>query len=119
MGVSIDLHVLDHAKLMENLAKAGAGDEGRVNEILDRFGHRIGEKYVILNNEYHDDGNPYYGLMAVMDAAFGLKWVLDGGKGDTHDVIARTPGWLKGISYADTHDIAERLGIDISEGERP
>ena len=113
MGINIDLHVFDYEAFMDRLSEVGASDRGRINAILDECGHRLADKYVLLNDEYHEDSNPYYTLFSLLDAAFGL----DDLRKNSHGAAMDTPGWNKGISGIDRDDVAARLGITLPDDE--
>lgn len=110
MGISIDLHVLDYKQIMQNLKDEGCDDEDRINQILDVCGHRLGDKYVILNNEY-GEMSPWYNLEVLLMNAF------DVGRETGGLSLSDVDGWLEGVSTVDLEDAAEKLGITIKEDD--
>jgi hypothetical protein len=107
MGISIDLHIYDYARLMDALEEKGATDRDLAARILARCGHHLGEHYVLLNNEY-GEFSPYYKVARLFDAAF---------KGtDFFDVFLNLTR-RNGISWVDDEDVAEALGIELGDEE--
>ena len=107
MGISIDVHMYNKPALLDALQKWGATDLDKAVRILEQFGTFAGDTYVLLNNEYYDGGNPYYGLLNVLDKAFG--------RDDVHTKVFLTDLRTEGISWADEREIAEELGINMDD----
>lgn len=75
MGRSVNLYSYDYEKLKNELIKyCGAKTEEetkKLEEILTDFGNIIGDRYIILNNEFWEDYSCYYNVASVIDNAFG------------------------------------------------
>jgi hypothetical protein len=111
MGMSVDVHSYDYEKLVEKLQKIGASDKALLEKILAKFGERIGDRYILVNNEYWDEYNSYYNLPNLIDSAFGIKdsfdIFLNGEDCDRRDVNFN----------ASDCEVAEELGIELLEEE--
>ncbi len=101
MGVRIDIKRYKSEELIEKLKEWGADNDELAVSVLKECGMFIGDEYVLLNNEYHSEYNPYYTVGKLFDLAFGktdsFRVFLNNGK--------------SGISSVDGDDIADRLGI--------
>ena len=78
MSVDIDLYAYDYkqlvSKIVEHLKLGGTKkDLDLIQNILERFGYitKDNEEYIILNNEWYEDGNPYFNICTVICSAFG------------------------------------------------
>lgn len=109
MGVNIDVRIYNKPALLERLAAWGATDADLTGRILDACGTTFGDVYVLLNNEYYEDENPYYHICDLIEAAFHAEDSFDVFL-DTHNEISRD-----GIAAIDVEDIAARLGISLPD----
>lgn len=104
MGRCVDVCIYNYNDLVENFVKEGCEDKELLEKILLKFGHHIGEKYVILCNEFYEEYNPKWELMDLIKNIFKLKtralW-------DTKKEY--------GISGACAYEVAEELGIEYEE----
>ena len=48
-------------------------DNQKLEDILRTFGNVIGDRYVILNNEFWEDYSCYYNVSTVIDKAFKVE----------------------------------------------
>jgi hypothetical protein len=104
MGVSIDLYKYNYPALVESLMKIeGVNDKQKLEKILSKCGEIFGDTYLILNNEYYEDGNPYYGVASLIDSAFGIE--------DSFDVFLEDR--QHAIDYISPEDIAGEVGFEI------
>jgi len=113
MGISVDLYIYNYTKLRAELVKAGADNIPLLDDILVSCGHLVGDKFFLLNNELCDDGNPYYEVSSLLDAAFPAM-LKEEGVIDAFDVIVDTERDA-GINYVEKEEIACRLGIALGE----
>lgn len=104
MGISIDLYIFEYAKLMKKLIKLGA-EEILLYKILTECGTISGGKYILLNNEKHDDGNPFNIVCDLIDSAFNVR--------DSIDVFL--DDFKMGKNYVDRNEAAEKLGITLRD----
>ena len=87
----------------------GATDVELSHKILDACGSFFGDKYVLLNNEFYDEYNPYFKVSYLFDSAFN--------KEDSSDVFLRGAKQEEGINSVDVDEVAEELGIKLKEKE--
>lgn len=76
MGISIDVEIFNHKKLRDKIIQTynlNAADEELLDKILMAFGVVAGDRYIVLNNEYAGDYNPYYQLSDAIEKAFKLN----------------------------------------------
>ena len=122
MSIDIDLYAYDYkqlvSKIVEHLKLVGTEDDLKIiQNILERFGYITldNKEYIILNNEWYENGNPYYNICSVICSAFRKsesKVDLFGNVFCTfRDVVER-----KTLNnYADKYDVADELGIELFE----
>lgn len=81
MGQSVNLYSYDKKKLVQRLVEktsiASDEDIELLNKILDEFGSTIGDRYVILENNFWEEYDCYYELGFAIDEAFGCKNSMD------------------------------------------
>lgn len=86
MGVYIDLYKIKYDEFVNELMKIDEiNDKEMLEKILLAFGEKIGDYYILLNNEYYQEYNSYYGLTDFIDSYFNLP--DDYNKRDSHRVI--------------------------------
>lgn len=77
MGRSVDLYSYDleklNAKLIDYCDIMTNEDNQKLEDILRTFGNVIGDRYVILNNEFWEDYSCYYNVSTVIDKAFKVE----------------------------------------------
>ena len=109
MGISIDLHIYNKYELLKGLSEWGTTDTALSIKILESCGTFFGDNYVLLNNEYHEDGNPYYNVAKLFDSAFK--------KEDSFHVFCFKVESVEGKNWVEVDDIAAELGFEIIEEE--
>lgn len=115
MGINIDLHVYDAAALTAALeAKGAVGKDGLLRRIMEKCGLFVGDRYLLLNNEYYDGHSPYYQLAKLIDSAFEVR--------ESFHVILELTYDRKGapfhesvVNHVDAGEVAEELGIVLKE----
>lgn len=111
MGISIDLHSYDLKKLIKLLMSKGVTDEEKLRKILLDFGSVVGNRYILLNNEYYEDANCFYLLSQVIDAIFGKQV-------DSFDAFCgerEKTGYEEMVSYMSPDDIDEKYGLELND----
>lgn len=124
MSIDIDLYAYNYkqlvSKIVEHLKLDGTEEElQKIEKILERFGYITNDKkeYIILNNEYYEDGNPYFNICDVICSAFGKSE-------DEVDLFGNVFCSIKDVvkrktlhNYVDKYETANDLGIDLIEDE--
>jgi len=78
MGISIDLHRYSFDELVSKLMeKEGINDKEMLEKILTFFGLRIGDVYLLLNNELSGAYNSYYSAPDFINRYFGVEKSFD------------------------------------------
>ena len=122
MSIDIDLYAYDYkelvSKIVEHLKLDGSKKTVEtIQKILERFGYITidNTEYIILNNEWYEDGNPYFNICDVICSAFGKsedKVDLFGNVFCSfRDVVKRKTLH----NYVNKYDVAEDLGINLFE----
>lgn len=121
MSIDIDLYAYDYkqlvSKIVEHLKLDGSEkDLEMIQNILEKFGYitKDKEEYIILNNEWYEDGNPYFNICYVICSAFGKSE-------DEVDLFGQVFLDFRGngakykylINYVDKYDIADELNIEL------
>lgn len=120
MSIDIDLYAYDYkqlvSKIVEHLKLDGSEKDLKlIQNILERFGYITNDKkeYIILNNEYYEDGNPYFNICDVICSAFGKSESNEDLFGNVfctfRDVVPRKTLH----NYVDKYDVADELNIDL------
>jgi len=78
MGIYVDLFKYDYAALCNEIVRVGEIERSfknikKLELILSKFGEIIGGKYIILNNEHSEDGNPYWNVAKAIETVFGVN----------------------------------------------
>ena len=122
MSIDIDLYAYDYkqlvSKIVEHLKLDGSEKDLKlIQNILERFGYITldNEEYIILNNEWYEDGNPYFNICDVICSAFGKSEYEVDLFGNVFcsvkDVVKRKTLH----NYVDKYETANDLGIDLIE----
>lgn len=119
MGICIDIKKVKLEPLKDCIIEKLKVENSELNRekiqtILNEFGETFNDTYIILNNEYYEDGNPYYNVLDVVAWAFGQ----DAEKVYLFDCFFdKRVKMLEGISYGEKYEMAEKLGIEPVESE--
>lgn len=112
MGRSVDLYYYQASGLLHALGEWSEGDnEQFLREILAECGTFRDDVYIVVDNEFYNDYNPFWALLEVLSAAFPHKKI----RKDVYDIFRDGREW--GITSADKQDIAGRLGITLEDEE--
>lgn len=110
MGIDIDLRKCNFKELknayMEKFPQIQ--DEDLLEKVLLEFGTVIGEDYVILCNEYYEDGNCFYNVSHVLEKVFKLP-----DDSDTFSILLDKSKEI--LSYKEEYEAYENLGMDPYE----
>lgn len=79
--------------------------------ILDNFGSTINDKYIILNNEFWEEGNCYYNIFNVINKVFNV--------GNSFDCFLYNKSKEMLISYTEEYDVLKEIetnfGIEVKD----
>lgn len=105
IGISIELRGCKYQTLREELLKLeGVQDEKMLDDILLSFGHAAGDDYVLLNNEYYEEYNSYYGASIFIDRYYGV---------DSFRIFLNV---MKEVNCNQSlNEVAESLGVTFPE----
>lgn len=110
MGRSVDAYIYNANELIAAFKRDGAHDEAQLREALGKFGTFIGDDYLLVNNEFYDGDNPYYGLSPVLRSIFTYTGSEDG----FFDTYLRAPR-REAVTCANASDVACEIGIELNE----
>lgn len=106
MGISIDLEKVNYEKLIEELMKdKKINDRVLLEKILTEFGEHIGEYYIILSNEFYEEGICTWNLFSMIDEVFETD--------DTYSKYIKIREEM--ISYKEIDEAYENLGLERKE----
>lgn len=109
MSINIDLNRYDYDKTKKALLeKTKEKDETMIDKILQEFGTKINNDYIILNNEYYEDGNCFYRVMEFIERYYKFE------DGDVYECFIRSDNETM-IDYKEIDQACENLGIDIEK----
>lgn len=122
MGRSVDLYFYNYKRLKNKIMETynlSPTDEKLLEDILLGFGTVINDRYIILCNEFWEDGNPYFNVATAIERAFKL--------GEDADVFGecfivyglhRDDDYKQdGINYAELYDVLDSLGIEYDDDD--
>lgn len=108
MGIDIDVYKYKFKELKKSFMELpGVNDEDLLTKIMLEFGEVIGDYYIILDNEYYEDGNCFYNLPNMIDKVFNTE--------NSFDVLLKQRKSL--LSYKGLIDAYENLGLEEPEDE--
>lgn len=104
MGISIDLYKFEYTKLVNKLMNVdGINDKMKLKMILSECGEIINDTYLILSNQYYEEGNPFYSVAELIDSAFEIE--------DSFDIFLLERKYAK--DYVNVESVAEKLDIEL------
>jgi hypothetical protein len=120
MSVDIDLNIYNYERLKKRIISTynlKPEDERLLESILSKFGVVVGDRYIILDNELYEDGNPYYNVSFAIEKAFKLGDDADvfGRCFCPYDLIGDNDYKQCGINYAEVYDVLYELGIEYDD----
>ena len=106
LDIAIDVKIYKWESLCLALIAKGVPEAERpkLESILKECGSVSGETYVLLNNEYYGDYNPFYNVATLIDSAFNVE--------DSFDVFLEGE---YGVSSVEMEDVAEKYGFELKE----
>ena len=108
MGMDIDVYKYKFKELKKSFMELpGVNDEELLTKIMLEFGEVIGDYYIILDNDYYEDGNCFYNLPNMIDKVFKTE--------DSFGVLLEQRESL--LSYKALCDAYENLGLEEPEDE--
>lgn len=108
MGVCIDLERYDYEKTKRNLLKVTKEkDEEMIDKILEEFGTKINNDYIVLNNEYYEEDNCAYNVLNFLESYYGFK------DDEIWDCFVKSDKDMVVYKCIDT--ACENLGIDVEK----
>ena len=123
MGVSIDVFSFDydalrwafkklifdqHPELKDN--EDGYAKVEQIGRIMKEFGSIVGDRYIILNDEYHEEYSPYYEIGTFIDRYYNVE--------DSSDAMySKEVDRLSIGKHSNAGDAADNLGIELPEEE--
>ena len=108
MGYDIEVYKYNLKKLKKSFMELPeVNDEDLLTKIMLEFGEVIGDSYIILDNEYYEDGNCFYNLPNMIDKVFNTE--------NSFDVLLKQREFL--LSHKELIDAYENLGLEEPEDE--
>ena len=108
MGYDIEVYKYNLKELKKSFMELPeVNDEDLLTKIMLEFGEVIGDSYIILDNEYYEDGDCFYNLPNMIDKVFNTE--------DSFDVLLKQRESL--LSYKQLCDAYDNLGLEEPEEE--
>ena len=115
MGRSIDLYSYDYNKLKTKIADYCKTDNLElIEKVLSSCGNKMGDRYIILNQEFWEDASCYYNVANILDKIFKVDdtfgnvfCTFDDSETDRQELI----------SAIEIYEVKEELNLDIDEDE--
>ena len=108
MGCDIEMHKYKFKELKKSFMELPEVDnEDLLTKIMLEFGEVIGDYYIILDNDYYEDGNCFYNLSNMIDEVFKTK--------NSFDILLKQ--WTPVISYKELYEAYDNLGLEEHEEE--
>ena len=108
MGCNIDVYKYNLKELKKSFMELPEiNDEDLLTKIMLEFGEVIGDSYIILDNEYYEDGDCFYNLPNMIDKVFNTE--------GSFDVLLKQRESL--LSYKELYDAYDNLGLEEPEEE--
>lgn len=112
MGINIDLRRYDYKKTKKALLNiTKEQNETMIDKILAEFGTKIDNDYIVLSNEYYEDGHCLWNCMSFIEKYYKLE------DDNVYDCFIRSDNPIM-VDYKTIDEACENLGIDIDELER-
>ena len=103
MGYDIGVYKYNLKKLKKSFMELPEiNDEDLLTKIMLEFGEVIVDYYIILDNDYYEDGNCFYNLPNMIDKVFKTEY--------SFDVLLKQRESL--LSYKELYDAYENLGLE-------
>jgi hypothetical protein len=106
MGRYVELKKGNYEKIKSELvSRFNIEDIAFLEKVLLAFGEKIDDQYLLLNNEYWEEFNSYYGLSNFIDSYFGIE--------DSFDVFLEE--MTDATANCGVHEVADELGVELPE----
>jgi hypothetical protein len=113
MSVNVDVFLLDKERIKDKTLELYDNkiDEEKLLKVLKYFTTEMKHKYILLNNEHWEEVNPYYKLIATIDALFGEK--------DWQSKVLMSEDVTDELDkfYHEDYEIEEKFDISLDEEE--
>ena len=108
MGYDIEVYKYKFKELKKSFMKLPkVNDEDLLTKIMLEFGEVIGDYYIILDNDYWEDGDCFYNLSNMIDKVFKIE--------DSFDVLLEQRESM--VSYKELYEAYDNLGLEEPEEE--
>jgi len=89
MSRSVTIEKCNFDKLVNDLMEKykKINNKKMLCKILLSFGEKIGDQYIILNNEYYEECNSYYNVAHLINSYFGCDFSFDVFCNNTNEMI--------------------------------
>lgn len=104
MGRSVELFRYNYDKLVDCfLEKKEIDNKEILEQILLSFGEKVGDFYILLNNEFYGEYNSYYNLTRLIDNVFNCE--------NSFDIISynKEADCIEMVCNRDIYSVADEL----------
>lgn len=115
MGRSIDLYSYDYQKIVSKTLKVcKTNNKELVEKVLLICGNKIGDRYIILNQEFWEDNSCYYNVSTALERIFKVDNVFGEVFCSFNDDETDKKELINAVEM---YEIEEALGIDMNRDE--
>lgn len=111
MSMSINVLMFDWKVLVDHLVDYGCDNRQVVEDVLDLFGEKICDKYVILSTDYYGDLDPMFALSCAIETLFDIE--------DGFDLVYEVDHeYIGGADSANNGDKDDEVSVLMDKLER-
>lgn len=108
MSICVDLDRFDYKKTKQKIKEFTKEENDLfIDKILNEFGTVIGNDYIVLNNEYCEEGNCFYKLIEFLERYYKLA------EGEGYDLLVSLDKGM--VEYKEIEFACKNLGISELE----
>lgn len=108
MGYDIEVYKYKFKELKKSFMELPrVNDDDLLTKIMLEFGEVIGDYYIILDNDYWEDGDCFYNLSNMIDKVFKTE--------GSFDVLLEQRECM--VSYKELYEAYDNLGLEEPEEE--
>lgn len=108
MGYDIEVYKYKFKELKKSFMELPrVNDEDLLTKIMLEFGEVIGDYYIILDNDYYEDGDCFYNLSNMIDKVFNTE--------DSFNILLEQREYV--VSYKELYEAYDNLGLEEPEEE--
>lgn len=124
MSIDIDAYAYNLKEIKDKIfevlkVEQTENNSNLVDTIFEKFGYitQDRQEFIIICNEFYDEGNPYYNICKVLCGAFGKSENKVDLFGEAFCRFKGGPERKKIPTYANAYDIADEMNLEYCEDD--